>query len=609
LARLGWRFVRDGSYRTKVMHLLNTQTAGAAPIKVEQLRRSLGWMDGKRVYLVGGCELTFIKEHLEALGAVTYHTFDHQRPSDPLVEMLDPGSAFTTFDADVVVLSQVQVATGLFHGLQWRGSSCSRDEQEADLAAMSGSLSRAVDAVREVSSAPVFLLTHPIAYRPALGVLEHRVLGDTHSLAETIKEYELALYQIARTHEGCFVLDVSILLADIPVRDALQRDTELLGEHFTIAGSAPVAEGLVLALHALDARSRKIKCVVVDLDDTLWSGVLREDGPAGVIVRHQVLRALKYLVRRGVVLAVVSKNDPVEVEHLEPLLGQHIMDATVAIELGWGPKSEAIKRIAEQLNIGLDAFAFFDDSPRERAEVEMNAPEVLVLPDSALLAALSMGEFQAGPTLTEEAANRASSYKAQSQRVAAADASSPEQFLASLDLRLDLHRAKPEELARVAELIGRTNQLNATLARTGLPELQRYLTAPAELDVRVAYLSDRFGDYGLIGVAVIERDGNDFRLRELAFSCRAMGRNVETAMLTYLGRALRGAGDGTALVVDFLPTERNGELRKILEGAGFTGHEQGTGVIAFAAPLASVGSPAPSWLAINTDLVADVSHA
>jgi FkbH-like protein len=368
--------------------------------------------------------------------------------------------------------------------------------------------------------------------------------------------------------------------------------SDVLGTHVTRLGGELLAERLERMLWALDARSRRIKCAVFDLDDTLWSGVLREDGVDGVFVRHDHLAAMANLASRGILLAVCSKNDPVEAELVAQLLGAELHEKIVSMSLDWEPKSSRLAKLAADLGIGLDTLAFFDDNPRERAEVEMNAPAVLVLPDTDIMAALTMPEFEPGPAITSEAGARSTMYRQQARRseVEAASAS-PEVFLRSLDLRLDLHPPSGDELTRVAELIARTNQLNATMQRTSLAELRAAVEGGGS--IVVACLSDRFGDYGLVGAAVTAVEDDSLRLVELAISCRAMGRSVEHALVAELVGQL---GPGRNLVLDFVATERNGELRRILGEIGFVPSGSHDGVEA----LALEGGAAvavPEWLA------------
>src|SRR5262249_11770137 len=156
--------------------------------------------------------------------------------------------------------------------------------------------------------------------------------------------------------------------------------------------------------------------VAVDLDGTMWSGVLREDGPAGVSPRLAYRRVLRHLAQRGILLAVCSKNDPVEEERLPDLLGKPLFEKIAVKKLGWGPKSASLPPIGKELNTGLDAIAFFDDSPSERAEVEANAPGVRVFQDVDLPSCLERPEFEPLGEITAEASMRAEMYAEQSER-------------------------------------------------------------------------------------------------------------------------------------------------------------------------------------------------
>jgi FkbH-like protein len=221
----------------------------------------------------------------------------------------------------------------------------------------------------------------------------------------------------------------------------------------------------------------------------------------------------------------------------------------------------------------------------------MNAPAVLVLADSDIMAALTMPEFEPGPGITSEADARSTMYRQQAQRSEVeAISSSPEVFLSSLELRLDLHEASGDELTRVAELIARTNQLNATMQRTSLAQLRSAVDGGGS--IVVACLSDRFGDYGLVGAAVSAVEGDAVRLVELAVSCRAMGRSVEHALVADLVGRIE---PGRHLVLDFVATERNGELRRILGEIGFVPQHAHDGVETLALEGGAVVA-VPEWL-------------
>lgn len=600
LGTLGRRFAVDTAYRTHVLDVIQRMTQlNTTDIGAIDEERDLGWIEGARVFFIGGCELTYIKEAFDALGATTYHTFDHGRSSDPLGEVLDDTSPLWSWTPDHVVLSQVQVASGLFHKTQWSGAAYEIDQQEADLGSVAANYGQAVDRIIERLGTSTFLLTHPLVYRPALGCLEYRSLSANLSLAEMIRRYELAIYRVAKERERTYVVDVASAFELDGKRDALQADSELLGEHFTRAGATSVFDQLVTSMTAITSGTRKIKCAVFDLDDTLWSGVLREIGEGGVVVRHAYLRAIRYLASRGILIALCSKNDPVEAQYLEPLLGAGFCSHVVATKLSWDLKSTSIRELSEELGLGLDSFAFFDDNERERAEVRQNLPEVLVLSDSDILRSLALPEFQPAGVVTTEAKARARSYQAEADRTAAQAASpqTQEEFLASLELRLTTRRPLKGELDRVYELLARTNQLNATVNRTSMRELQARFADTTNHDIRVALLEDRFGEYGLVGAVLATKIGDTWSLHELAFSCRAMGRGVEQACLVELAARARAAG-AESLSVDFIPSDRNSQMRIALDEAGFRATGPFTdGTVTLELDLTDDPAVPPAWFA------------
>ena len=447
-----------------------------------------------------------------------------------------------------------------------------REEQEADLADLAKNAVEAIARLRERLTCPIFLMTYPLVYRPAFGIHEYRSIPEAYGLAEMIRAYELRVYEMARRFADVYVLDVNLAFELHGKQGRIEENgADGVYEHFTRDGAADVAGRLLRQLQVLEPKLRRIKCVAVDLDGTLWSGVLREDGPSGVAVRVSYLTVLGHLARRGLILAICSKNNEVEVEHLPGLLGEGLWEKFVARRLNWRPKSESLREIASELNIGLDSVAFFDDNAFEREEVRTNAPEVLVLEDRDLLGALQRPEFEPFGEVTAESSSRTVKYVQQAKREeAAASAGSMEDFLRSCQLRLALRRPTEGEMSRVHELLQRTNQLNATMRRSSLAELQSYFRKASEFETRVALLEDKFGDYGLIGLGIAARNGKEWSIVELAFSCRAMAKGVEEALLLDLSESAAKAGAAN-LAVDFRRTDRNQQLLAILQSVGFRG--------------------------------------
>ena len=359
----------------------------------------------------------------------------------------------------------------------------------------------------------------------------------------------------------------------------------------TLVDGDPYARERTVAVAHMDALAvvrgiDRRKCVIVDLDGTLWPGVLAEtgapfawtpelSGPYSHVGLwfglHEALLALK---RRGVLLACVSKNDEAVVRSLwryadhyprERLLNP---DDFVTWRVNWDDKPANIASVAAELGFALDAFVFIDDHPVERERVRQALPQVEVWgedPYGLRRRLLSDPRLQA-PALTVEAAARTDLVKAQlgrdRERAATPRATD---FLASLQVQVRCEPAGADApLERVAELFARTTQFNTTGRRFGVGELAARALA-AELVI--AYAQDRFGDYGLVGAAVL--DGGE--IAGLAMSCRVIGLGVEAALLqAALDAAAPRHDEAWARIVE---TERNGPVRNLYADAGFHLHD------------------------------------
>ncbi|QLY28173.1 HAD-IIIC family phosphatase [Nocardia huaxiensis] len=306
-----------------------------------------------------------------------------------------------------------------------------------------------------------------------------------------------------------------------------------------------------------------VKCLVWDLDDTVWPGVVLEsDGGAP---KPEALHAIRTLDERGILHAVASRGEPAAATaHLR---AHDIEDMFSAIEISWGPKSEAVRRIAEALNIGHDTIAFVDNDPVELAEVAAALPEVRCYPADRIAELPGLPEFTPA-TATSEARGRRSLYRAERERQAsqAEFAGSDADFLASLDLVMTVREAGEADLLRAHELTERTHQLNTTGVTFDLGEL-RALCASPDHEVLVASLTDRFGGYGTIGLAVTERRGPDAVLLLLLMSCRVMSRGVGTALIAEVVRRAHDAGLRPA--AEFVATPLNRVMLVTLRFAGF----------------------------------------
>lgn len=607
LLRYGVKFLTDPQYRNRVVNILNRHVQGAEHEDVRDLAlcaEDAAWLQGKRLFVAAGCDQAYLCHYLEAAGMEICHTDAIGRSTDPLTEFLLPGSRGLSEQWDYYLLSAAQVLRSLFRRLQVDGMNYPIEDIQQDLDEVFNNLQQSITLVRQHSNSPIFLFTYWLTYLPTYGLHEYRSLAEGCSLIEFWHLYQSQLYSLARKHAGVYVLDVDLALEQGGKRTAIDpTQSNGIFDHPSREGAAALGQHFVRSLRTLDARRRKVKCAVFDLDNTLWAGVLREDGPTGVSVNEYYLNVMEKLAARGILLALCSKNDAVEAQHLPALLGEELHALVVSKQLSWNPKSQALKDIAEELNIGLDSLAFFDDSPFERAEVEQNAPEVLVLEPEDLFACLNRPEFQPVGELTRESISRTKKYQQQSERKQAEKQSSGnlEDFLRSCQLKLELRAPEAGEVSRVHELLQRTNQLNATLSRPDLAQLQSQFAHPKQYAMRIAKLSDRFGDYGLIGYATVQRGKSAWQLLDLAFSCRSMGRGVELALVNHFATeaALHGAN---ALEIRFLVGPRNQQMLEILKSAGFVATQEvsaaaeGEPILLRKPLVAGETYPQPAWL-------------
>lgn len=332
------------------------------------------------------------------------------------------------------------------------------------------------------------------------------------------------------------------------------------------------------ALRGLQGQARKL--VIVDLDNTLWGGILGEVGWAGLRVgghdpvgeAHLALQvALKALSRRGVLLAIASRNDEaaaLEALRLHPAMALR-PDDFAGWRIDWGDKAAHIAELLAELNLGPEAAVFIDDMPAERDRVRQALPAVLVPewpvdPWAAVPALHALRCFDV-TTHSHEDRGRTRAYVAERQRRQwRCQVPSLDQWLASLELVVVPEPLGPAQAARAAQLLNRTNQMTLTGHRATEAELLAWAATPAT-EVWTYQVRDRFGDAGLTGLVCLEQVGDDVWLRQLALSCRVMGRGVEAAMLHHLSRRAADLGART-LCARPESTSRNQPCRQLLAG-------------------------------------------
>lgn len=312
-----------------------------------------------------------------------------------------------------------------------------------------------------------------------------------------------------------------------------------------------------------DHPRQTIKCVVWDLDNTLWDGILLEDSQ--VSLRPEVLSILKILDQRGIINSIASKND--DIIAMRKLVELGIQDYFLYPQINWNAKSTSLKEIATLLNLGSDTLAFIDDQEFERAEVASLMPQVLCLDARHLDTLLTLPEMNPR-FITEDARKRREMYRSDITRKQAESAfvGSNEEFLTTLQMELTIAPARPEDLRRVEELTLRTHQLNTTGYAYTYEELQAFVRSK-NYQLLIVGLDDKYGSYGKVGLALIECQEEVWIIKLLLMSCRVMSRGIGAMLITHIMRLAKDAH--VRLQAEFIPHERNRVMLITYTFAGF----------------------------------------
>lgn len=526
-------------------------------------------------------------------------------------QALDPNSTLYQSQADVIIL--LPRLEDLDPALAWGHLRYDEAALAAARQNLTARLGTVLEALRAQSTARIMLGNFAPPAWCSSGVTD--VLLE-HSQTGLLQQLNQDLATHCRSLPDAVVLDIARTASEV----GLERWRD---ERLAWLAKAPLSHAALSALGRAAARRIRPwfvppkKCLVLDLDNTLWGGVLGESGPDGIQlgpdypgnVFIDFQRRVLALRDQGLLLAVASKNNATDVEQL---LATHPAclvkrEHFAAFEVHWEDKATSLRRIAAALNIGTDSLVFFDDNPVEREWVHGQLPEVTVLdvPPSPLGYGRLLQEsgcFDA-TAFTEEDRRRAEIYAGQAVREQLRGQSgSLDDFIRSLDMTVTAGHIEDATLPRVAQLLGKTNQFNLTTRRHGPAEIQQMLALGAVgIWVRV---SDRFGDNGIVGVAIArpcEQNTTGWIIDTLLMSCRVIGRNVETALLAVLERLVKQRG-ATTLYGEFLPTAKNQPAADFFERHGFERDSGTPGAILWRSMLGTLRPLPDSFRLTGIDL-------
>jgi len=435
-----------------------------------------------------------------------------------------------------------------------------------------------VDAFLKNSTGILVINTFPACPSWPLNVLpdQRRIL---------IEELNTGIIERYQSNPRIQILDLDALVSYAGCQNAMSPQMMSMARiPFSETFLAMLARRVISHIIATLGLARK--CLVLDCDNTLWGGIIGEDGLDGIQIGRdspgreylEFQKTILELYEQGVILAINSKNNHDDVmqvlnEHPQMLLREKHF---ASIVVNWDLKPQNMQKIAEQINIGLDTVVFIDDNPAERQMMRQSLPQVetLEMPADPSLFARTLRETGcfARAYLTEEDKNRGQIYAAQRQRDQFQQSCATlEDFLKSLEMVVSIHPAGKDDIKRVAQLTQRTNQFNLTTRRYTEADITA-MAQNKDWRIYVLGLKDKFGDNGTVGLALVEIQPKKWRLDTFLVSCRVIGRQVEDALVDRICRDAAKAGCMT-ISAEYIPTAKNNLVAGFWDKMGF---EKGT---------------------------------
>lgn len=521
-------------------------------------------------------------------------------------DALIPNGSLDAFGADIILILRWLEQTAPV--LATAFITLDPDSVQAMVSDVAGRIDGELAAIRARTPAPILINTFPLPDLTTTGILDAQLV-DGHRRA--VEDLNRAVLRVAGGYPDVLVVDVARLISRLGSLSAIDARAWQTSR-------SPLAVPLVLALgaectkfvQALKGRPRK--CLVLDCDDTLWGGVVGEDGLGGIHVDPSYpgsaylafQREILNLRERGVLLALVSKNNEADVlevlrEHPHMLIRESHL---AAWRINWQDKATNLQEIAEELGIGVDSLAFADDSEFECGLVREQLPAVGVLHLGAeparFVNLLTEAAFFDSLAISAEDRSRADMYVADRERNAAARATtSIQEYLASLKMEAVIGAPGPTEIARVAQLTQKTNQFNLTTIRYTEGEIARR-AATAESDIHCLRLRDRFSDLGLVAVAIVDYHADDATIDTLLMSCRVLGRGVEDAFIAHVAGAASRRG-ARRLIGTYRPTAKNDQVSTFFPNRGFQPADGEEGASRWALDLVGNQLKTSPWITVG----------
>ena len=491
-------------------------------------------------------------------------------------EMIDPNSSLYRFAPDVAILAvqSRDIAPDLWSNF----ADLTAEQATSAVARTSAEIHDCVAACRTHSACHLIVHTFEVPFRAAGGIMDWQRHGGQ---AAAFQEINQRIGKLPAEHTGVYLLDYEGLISETG-QERWNSEMNWISSRLPLSAEAlpRLAAEWMRFLYPLTGKS--CKALAVDLDNTLWGGVIGEDGIDGIRLGGEypgaaflnLQRAILDLYQRGILLAICSKNNLSDAmgaleNHPAMLLRPRHF---AAMRINWNDKAMNLREIADELNIGIDAIAFLDDSPAERAWVRSQEPDVIVidLPEDPIDYTRALREAPVFERLTVSAEDRQRNryYTEKRQRdELKREGLTLEDFHRSLSTEVEIAPVTKSTLPRIAQLTQKTNQFNLTTKRYSQQEIAAMASDPSWFVYAVA-VRDRFGDNGITGVMIVRGSSATREIDTFLLSCRVIGRTVETAMIAYLARKAKEGGAAT-LTGNFVPTRKNAPARDFYREHGF----------------------------------------
>ena len=548
---------------------------------------------------LGGCEFEYIIHELKSSSEQYFdfnyfYTFEHRGQTNPYDFLTENYDEVLQGNFDAFIISQHDMMMSPITQIQLNRFT-SRQQQEEKLYSLITQAELMIITLSQLN-VPVLMQFFPWFRTNMLNRFKQS--SPLMNEDQFMRKYLTALEEIATKYPNFYVLNLTNVCAIHGFKNTLKQTDAPWYSHLQFPAKY-LAQEFKYYIDFVLRRTKKVKCVMVDLDNTMWDGIIRNVGIKNVRIRIDKERfrwnVLSILHARGILVGVISKNDSYLENDIRALVKEHLAGTEfVCFVLNWNDKWQNLQQVQQHLNIGLDSIVFIDDNPFEREQMKAMLPEVRVYDENIFESMLYMPEFQP-EQITYESKKRTRFYIEENQRKQAQGNASRDEFLKQCDFAIQIEKIQPYHVDRVTELVQRTNQLNTSIKRYTKEQIISFSHQP-NCDIFVVNVADKFGDYGLVGVCIAFGDNDVYEIDTLLFSCRIMSRGIEDFTLTSVLNQARDNNFNKA-VLQFEKGPKNEQMRTILSNNNFAQTDDNNNQITYTFDLTSQQiKPYPEWL-------------